>query len=266
MLAVAKDARRRLEPDRSVSRRWRALGVDVQVTALPASGAAVASGSRRTALIGKQDDRLRRQYTIAHEFGHMLLADAKPRARWKLDAEAEETLCEQFASELLIGRDRLASYLRMHGYPTDPRALLAVCSAFKVNLQPMFHALRAPMADTSTLLIASRLRGHENRPGELAFRVEAAVGNQRIFVPRDQRLVSLGLDELAEQAGRLADRETVVGSDWPTFSPRRVAQPISVAEAQWKAMMVGGKDRLVLVALDVGNVVQPPIGPVALTA
>lgn len=266
LLTLAGEVQEALGPDRDFSRRWRALGVTMEVTDLPASGAAFVSRSKPVALIGKKDDHLRRRYTMAHEFAHLLLARAARMAGWKPERKVEETLCEDFASEVLIGRRRLATYLSTHGCPRDPHDLLALCSAFQVNLRPMFHALRAPLAEEATIFIAARLRGHENRPHEVEFRVEAAVGHHAVFVPRQQRLASLGFEELTQCAWRLERRESGFGSDWPRLSPRRIANPISVAETPWQALMVGGNERLLLVSVDVGDVVQAPLVPAALAA
>lgn len=268
LLSIAGETRARLADRGSLAARWRPVGVEVRAALLGASGGAAARRSRRTVLVARSEPSRRRAYTIAHEVAHLLLAEARPGAAWALGRAAEERLCEEYASHVLIDRVRLRKQLALHGAPSDPVDLIELCDRFGVNLQPMFPALRPFMLDASVALVASRMRGHPERTHEVAFRVDASVGHRRLFIPRHKRLRSLGLQSLAATARDMEQGERASGVDWAELPARRAAEAVALAEIPWRAMLLGTPTSpLMLVALDVTEALAPPTrAPSALAA
>ena len=263
MLSVARQMRARAGRRGGLRNEWRPLGVEVVQARLAASGTCVERDGRRRLYVAAGEPAPRQRFTAAHEAAHLLLAARMPR---ELSRRQEERLCDEFASEYLIGRAPLVRALVELGLPHTPDDVLRLCGRFNVNVQPMLLALRGPLAEEPLLIIASRWRGHPGREWEFDMRVDAAVGPRRLFVPTDQRLRSLGLDELADWSVRAALHSCCDGHDLAQVAPRRVAERVWPGEVTWRARMQGLRPRFVLAVIDVNELVTPPQVPLALAA
>jgi hypothetical protein len=214
-------------------------------------------------VVAVDEPHARQRFTVAHEAAHLLLAARPPG---ELRRDQEERLCDEFASEYLIGRAALARVLERDGTPRAPGDLLRLCGFFNVNVKPMLSALRHALADVPLLLIASRWRGHPDREWELDMRVDASAGHRRLFVPTDQRLRSLGLDALADWSARAPLRAVSEGYDLAKASPRLTAEPVWPGTVDWRARVQGVKPRFVLAVIDVAELVTPPAIPLGLAS
>lgn len=263
LLAIAREMRLLVGNVTALDLEWRAVGVHVQRANLGASGGCIEREGRRVAFVAANEPLARQRFTAAHEVGHLLLGKAGSA---ELSRDAEERLCDAFASEYLIGMRRLATVLDEQGVPSTPQALLRLCGRFRVNVQPMLNALRVPLADQGLLLIAARRRGHPMRPWEIDFRVDGTAGHDRIFVPRHQRLRSMGFHQLADWADEARSGDTRDDADVIALLPRRAASPVAKGEVGWQARVQGSESRYVICVIDVTDLVserQVPMGLVA---
>jgi hypothetical protein len=194
---------------------------------------------------------------------HLLLA---ARSEGELSRAQEERLCDEFASEYLIGDARLAALLARQGVPETPEEMLRLCGHFGVNVQPMLLALRGSLAHVPVMYIASRWRGHPRREWEVDMRVDAAAGHRRLFVPTDQRLSSLGLHGLSDWATRAPLHAVRDGYDLAQAPPRRASEPVWAGNVTWQARVQGLRPRFVLAVVEVTELVTAPRVPLALAA
>jgi hypothetical protein len=217
--------------------------------------------------VAAEEPAPRQRFTAAHEAAHLLLA---ARTAGELPRCQEERLCDDFASEYLIGRVPLFHALGEFGLPHTPDDLLRLCGHFNVNVQPMLIALRAPLAEVPLLIIASRWREHPNPNPDSDWapdmRVDGAVGHRRLFAPTDKRLRSLGLYDLAAWATSAELHASQEGHDLAQIPPRLVAGPVWPGEVTWRARMQGLRPRFVLAVIEVDELVNPPRVPLALAA
>ncbi len=236
------------QPDREF---WKHLGVSVQTSDLKHSGAHHGGKGNRLVFVRASEHRLRQRFTAAHEIGHFLLEDLRAVGADWVDAAAEERLCDDFASELLIPRaalyDALASDRRL-----SSRLLTSLCRRFRVNLQPMLIALcQTGLFAGYTVLLAGR-RGHPSRPQEIDYRVEAQPFRGSIFLPRNQRLRSLGLGDVVDWAAPLDAGQHCEGSAGALRLPlweRGRGSGIATGRASWEAQTLAGNGLLVLIEL-----------------
>lgn len=187
------------------------LGLRVVLLEMPYTGLAGLSkdADALVALSSEASSPVRRQ-TLAHECAHGLLRDVE-RRRLELDREEEDRLCTLFARRALMPPERFRGYLRANGFPADADALHALCGEFQVSLRTAIAALNElPDEAGSVVLIAATYRGHEMRPGEKEFRVDASASARDLFVPRDRRLTSMGLRGICWWARRaqIGDRHS----------------------------------------------------------
>jgi hypothetical protein len=174
------------------------LGLRVVSLEMPYQGLAGVTGAETLVALKAGGNPIRRRQTLAHECAHGLLRDVD-RGRLELSREAEDKLCSRFARKALMPPRLVHGFLAAEGFPGDVDALRAFCSRFQVGLRPAIAALNEyGTAAGPVVLIAATYRGHEKRPGERAFRVDAAASSPTVFAPRDRRLASMGLWEAAE--------------------------------------------------------------------
>lgn len=150
-------------------------------------------------LVRSDNNQKRQKFTAAHEIGHLLLGRVRDAGRIALNWEHEEQLCDEFAASLLLPpRKEVAQFLDERGGIQSPDVVLAMAHHFGVNLHPCIIALNRSWADQSRLLMVAELRGHPMRPGEVDYRLAASAGRPYQYIPRDQRLRSIGLESLAD--------------------------------------------------------------------
>jgi len=254
LLALADQFRTHLVESRSLRSEWARLGIDVREVAMRGRGICSAGSSSRVVYVNKDDRHELRRFTVAHELAHLLLATSEQR-RKPFAPFQEEELCEQFACALLIERAALQGKLDALGAPPGPRELLELCGQFRVNIRPILYAVGEELADTAYRLLLARWRGHRRRPEELAFRVEASAGSRHVFFPRDQRLLSLGLRDLADRAQRAPHAMLLAGLDTDvTIALRNLSGEQSSATKHglvaWQAVRLGHDTPLLLTVLD----------------
>ncbi|PKN31613.1 MAG: hypothetical protein CVU63_23010 [Deltaproteobacteria bacterium HGW-Deltaproteobacteria-20] len=231
------------------------LGVVVNETpGLATPGASQSSGGVRRVWLRKDDDVRRRRFTLCHELGHLLLRDAGQEEA--LSVASVERLCDEFGSLLLIDRQALALQLA-DGFDWAPVSVLALCRVWKSSLTPMILALeRATGANGRVVLIASK-RVNPRTGVDPGYRVDAAAGGS-LFLPRNQRLSSLGLTELASWCEDRAGGKRGDGCD-------KTAQIVVLRRKEGEGAFLCGPVRWaaarlvhgVLAVLDVSAMMQP---------
>lgn len=173
------------------------LGLRVVSLDMPYQGLAALSGSNALVALSSNASSIRRRQTLAHECGHGLLRDVD-RAALGLTREKEDILCSRFARLVLMPPDAIKGYLRRHGFPTDVNALRRFCGVFKVSVRAAIARLNEYGRQAgAVVLIAATYRPHEKRPRELGFRVDVCASHPELFVPRDRRLITMGLRDLS---------------------------------------------------------------------
>ena len=173
------------------------LGLRVVSLDMPYQGLAALSGSDALVALSSKAGSIRRRQTLAHECGHGLLRDVD-RTTLGLTREKEDILCSRFARLVLMPPDAMKGYLRRDGFPADIKALHRFCGAFKVSVRAAIARLNeCGWQAGSVVLIAATYRAHEKRPKEFDFRVDVGASHPELFIPRDRRLISMGMGELS---------------------------------------------------------------------
>jgi hypothetical protein len=246
LAAVAAEVAAYLGPSEISHAQWRRLGVHVVVAPIGASGGCRRNGDEAIVLVSDRDHPRRQRFTVAHELGHLLLDEA--RARLRPTRLEEERLCDAFAAAILVPPDQLEQALAEVDR-VGPGDVLDLCNRFGVGLQPIMVALADFVAADEVLLVA-RLAGHPRRPAIVDFRFHAAAARD-VYLPRHQRLTSVGLDRLAAWA-RSADAASAVGSGVARLELRRAATPrsgVAAGRVDWSAQVL--PNRILVAALDV---------------
>jgi hypothetical protein len=260
-LAVASAAlslRASLSRGGGVSEEWGPLGVRIVLATMRASGACWA-GEERVAIVNRSDGPARQRFTVAHEVGHMLLREA-----FTLRIPAEEDLCDEFASHILIPRDELDHYLEESRGPLTPRDILAVSRHFGTNVKPALIALAERLSDRGQLAVVARRRGHPDRPHVVAYRVDHGAAAP-LFLAKHQRLTTVGLVELnrwAEAIPARARHGEASGSDtavrvglWTGAGSER-RSGVAIGTCTWAAIASGVRDRYVLALVSTEELVR----------
>lgn len=145
--------------------------------------------------------------------GHVLLASVD-RARVELNRAEEEWLCNEFARRALMPPREVAEYLDASGTPSDFESLRKFCRAFQVSISAAILTLDRHMPEEWPIaFIAASWRNHPKRPREYAYRIDAAATDPRLLVPRDTRLLTLGLCEAARSTRASGPGTICIGSD-----------------------------------------------------
>jgi hypothetical protein len=253
--AIGHELGRMLERRSSLAREWSEVGVEVQTHRLGVSGMCV-RGTRRV-LVRRSDPLLRRRYTVAHEVAHLLLAHAQERAGLQLGWEFEERVCERFASNVLVPRRELAEYVS-RCYP-EPSVLWLreVARHFRASLSAVVIALSDLGLPGNAAFLLARVGGHPKRPHERGLRTAAAAAPSRFWVPRHQRLASMGFGSLAAWAQDAEPGETRAGVEPSCAISPGADAPRGTADwagdVPYDAIVVSGANRLVA-ALDLSQI------------
>lgn len=263
LLELADPLRERLVPDRSLSAEWGPLGVEVREVSMLGRGSCSSDPDSRTIFVNCDDKPALQRFTVAHELAHLLLSGGAADAAG-LRPRDEERLCDRFASAMLIPPSELDDALRSLGGPPGPDDLVRLCGRFRVNVRPIMFAMGARLENTDSFLLLARLRGHRRRPAELAFRVVATAGRRHAFMPREQRIASLGLVNLAAAAAeadhgallRGRDSEAVIGL---RGLPRDRSSDTIVGAVDWQAFKLGLEAPYVVAIIDLGSVLPRDI-------
>jgi Zn-dependent peptidase ImmA (M78 family) len=196
LLRLAPELHAELLSDSARTPRWTKVGVRVNRVPLSSAGGCSYESGQPLVFVKADDNRGRQLFTTAHELAHLLLRDTECD-RLGLTAERLERLCDDFAGELLIPAADLAR--RLNERPIrSPADALWYLRHYGVNPEPLAVALRKVWNDATRLFLVASRRGHPSRPEEVDFRLLASAGDPLQYLPRDQRLRSSGLAELAD--------------------------------------------------------------------
>lgn len=191
---------------------WKELSVSVREKPMRGSGGHHESNGLRSIFVSKYDHRFRKRFTVAHEIAHLLLCSVPSQV---LEGKFRiELLCDRFASEFLIPQDLLLKATAK--YPQSSfgvKVLLQLCSDFSVNIQPMAIALSNHKCFGDFLLVLASRRGHPDRPEEIAYRIDVAIPKEPFFLPKDQRLESIGLVSLDKWLSLVSVGDSRSGED-----------------------------------------------------
>jgi hypothetical protein len=254
LLRVADSLRPFIHPGRDLPTEWASLGISVSARPMRARGSCSTGSGSRAVFVNAHDPRALQRFTIAHELAHLLLRTPEEQAK-PISPRHEEVLCERFAGRLLIDDAVLVERLSALRQAPGPEDVLRLCGEFEVNIRPMLIAIGRHLADSDHLLLLSRRRGHPRRPEEIAFRVESFAGARHAFLPRHQRLFTLGLRRLAAAGEEARHNESFVGADRTVeVGLRGLPGPRSSATVarslDWSAVRLGNEFPLLLVRLD----------------
>lgn len=256
---VAREVGPLLISGAQLAREWAPTGIRVEMRPLATSGLCV-RGTRRV-IVRRRDPLPRRRYTVAHELAHLLLACADDGRGLLLTRRQEESMCERFASRVLIPRDLLCDRVKLR--PPEPSLgwLRDLADHFRASLSATVIALgEIDLSGNSAFLIA-RHSGHPKRPLEVGLRIAHAAAPGWLWLPSHQRLKSLGWRNLVawephQQPGAIREeRHARI-----TLGPGGAAPPMTAAYAGAsvsEAQILSGSYRLAM-ALDVGQLGRVP--------
>ena len=180
-------------PRWSLETEWRQLGVNVIRTKLVASGGCVMRDGFADIYVNEDEPVQRNRYTVAHEIGHLLMDVDNIANDLGIEGNAEESLCDVFASRLLIGRGHLRRCV-VGKARFDPSDFLELCKRFGVGLAAMANALADVWQPRWGLLLVGRQDTHESHE----YRVIASVHSRPWFVPNDIKFSKLGMELLTD--------------------------------------------------------------------
>lgn len=251
---LAGAIRPRLADSRNLADEWAGLGIEVRPVKMRARGLCSGYEGSRVVFVNANDPYEIQRFTVAHEVAHLLLTNERLR-RMPFSPREEESFCERFASQLLIDRDVLSGTLRKADGPPHPEELLRLCGRLRVNVRPLQIAAGEILAGTPYCVLLARLRGHWRRPQEIAFRVESIAGSRHTYLPRHQRLSSVGLARLAQAAERADHGAVVEGSDLSVGIGLRGLGPSHSSSTAWgrvgwRATVRGREAPFLLAVLD----------------
>jgi len=254
LLHLADTLRPQLVDSRNLIDEWLGLGIEVKPVKMKARGLCSGRDGSRTVFVNLDDPYEIQRFTIAHEVAHLLLANEQLR-RMPFSPQAEESLCERFASRLLIDRCKLDEVVRQEEGPPHPEELLRLCGRLRINVRPLQIAMGEVLADTPYCVLLARYRGHWRRCHEIAFRTESITGARHTYLPRHQRLVSIGLAQLAQEAEEADHGALLEGSD-PSVSiglrglDKGRSSSTVRGRVGWRATVQGKKTPFLLAVLD----------------
>ena len=194
-------------PRPSVTKEWRQLGVNVIRTKLVASGGCVIRDGLADIYVNEDEPVQRNRYTVAHELGHLLMDVDNMAKDFGIEGSAEESLCDTFASRMLIGRAHLRKCLAGKAW-FEPSDFLELCKRFGVSLSAMANALGDIWQPSWGLLLVGRQDTQRSRD----YRVSASVHSRPWFVPKDIKLSKLGMGPLTDWACDQSSGQTVRGT------------------------------------------------------
>jgi hypothetical protein len=220
-----------------LDREWQGLGVSVAVGRIEASGMHRVTGGRPSIIVSGQDRHWRQRFTVAHELGHLFLRSARVAEPGLTlpDKDEEESLCDDFASQVLIPRERLRSVLAEGGFPTSPKDVFRLCRTFNVGVHAMMIALSESECPTGQIVLLARRRGHKNRKKVVGFRLEVAIAPPGFFLASEQRLKTVGLRNLDAACQSVKRQLTLEGSDDLAASQRRPQRDGVDTPVTWQA-------------------------------
>jgi IrrE N-terminal-like domain len=156
LILLAGSLRPLLIESSDLTAEWAPLGVRVIPTTMHARGHCIPSDRSRTIAVNQADGNALQRFTVAHEICHLLLT---PQARARpllFKAREEETICDEFAAEMLIPQASLIDSLPSGGLPPTTDEILRLCGRFRVNVRPMLFAIARHLAHEPYHLVLAR--------------------------------------------------------------------------------------------------------------
>lgn len=178
--------------------QWAIIGVDPVQANISSDGAAFTKDGRLRVIVKADQPVLRQRYTVAHEIGHHLLRQVVVHNHaLKLPAKVEETLCDAFASLVLVpdaALDVLMGPLRAAPRSKD---VLDWCQMLQVNIAPMLIAVKRRWRWGASVLMYCQHYAHR-RDAEPALRSRSYAAAEPLYIPTHKRIVSLDLVDIED--------------------------------------------------------------------
>lgn len=176
--------------------QWSAIGVDPVQSNISSQGAAYRRGERLRVVVRADNPLLRQRYTIAHEIGHCLLRQLLESSSVQLERKQEEVFCDQFAAKILVPESALAALIqKLKGAAPTSKVILEWCRELEVNILPMLIALNSQWTWPTSAVLYCQNFAHRS-DSESALRVVNYAAPERLYLPRNKRVHSLGLRSL----------------------------------------------------------------------
>jgi hypothetical protein len=198
LATVARDVAQILGPG-GITREWAPVGLTIEVRPLATSGLCV-RGTRRI-VIRRGDPSVRQRYTVAHELAHLLLACADGGYGLNLSWQREESMCERFASRVLIPRNDLTRYVSNNAAEASVAWLRETARHFRASWSATVIALGEAGISGDAAFVLARHAGHPKRPHQMGLRIAHAATPPWLWLPCHQRIQSLGWRSVAAWEG-----------------------------------------------------------------
>lgn len=138
-------------------------GVAVIEGSLPKgeTGALIRIGEQALVAVARRTPRVHRNFTVCHELGHLAIQDLLTEASDSVTAhqnysDAEERLCDVFASELLMPTQATRDFARE--WPETISSIQALAERFHVSVEAMARRIAELRLWDSTIVILGTLR------------------------------------------------------------------------------------------------------------
>lgn len=176
---------------------WRRLNVKLIEQESSHSGGHLETDTLRMVFVRASENKFRKKFTAAHEAAHLLLDHFIAKHPRLLSRNDEESMCDEFASALLIPSSKLDEILK----DSTKLTLELVHNAsrvLQVNLQPILIAIAQKNRFPDDIAFLAKKVGHPSRPGEIDYRIRRTPHRGIVFLPSNKRLRSLGLGEIGD--------------------------------------------------------------------
>ena len=185
--------------------------MDIIETNIQASSALVPCVSGFIIKLRRRDLPQRKNFSCAHELGHILFYDTTPRIPRRIfdySANEEEEICNSFASNLLIPNEFLNDHLKSVGknsyrdIPITQYFTIFESSAknFQVGMEAIFRRIAKlkDIFDEDYIFIFADYRVNYYTKKDPKLRVKYMILPPNLFIPRNQSLSSIGLGKIED--------------------------------------------------------------------
>jgi hypothetical protein len=186
--------------------------------------------------VGRKGGGTEHRFTFAHELAHVMLG-AVDREALGLDSDTEEELCELFARRALAPPALVEAYLREAGMPADLGAFDRFAKRFRISQRASLVVLDEVLpAQWPVAFAVASWRPHPRRDGVFGMRIDCSAADDRVFLPTDCRLSTLGYRRLEAWAleGELGS-EALGSDDGVDLRSKRAGISGWVGESAWRA-------------------------------
>lgn len=163
--------------------------------------------------LNSNDNEARRRFTLAHEIGHVLIAQASGRGIHETEDYRTERLLDEFASRVVCP-DRVAEkWFKSVGEEISVRTLESATKYLAVSMMVLVKRLgQMRLLDHSErgLIIGAHARSRKAK-SQPALRVHQAASPSWGFIPTNRRFSSIGLEGATEIFERVKKGRTATG-------------------------------------------------------